>query len=272
VWPGGCSPIRLYLDIEGDAANSFTYLVGVTICNGETTSHQSFWIDDQSQEELLLKHLLDLVSQFKDYRLYHYGSYETDWFKRLRKTAKNKNAVDALLRNAINVASVIWSKLYLPTHSHSLKAIGRYLGCLWTHPAASGLQSLVWRAKWEQSGDEALKQTLLAYNAEDCAALKRITDFLYAITSESRTPGEQQTETNEAPSVVDVQDLLAKRKHHQLGSNVFVLSEFDIVNKCAYFDYQREKVVARVGKSRKGKVSPTADESIRSTKRTSALK
>jgi hypothetical protein len=48
----------------------------------------------------------------------------------------------------------------------------------WTEPDASGLQSLVWRAAWEQAGEEVLKQKLLQYNLEDCSALRRVTESL----------------------------------------------------------------------------------------------
>ena len=36
-----------------------------------------------------------------------------------------------------------------PTWSNNLKALGKLVGASWTTPHASGLQSLVWRHRWE---------------------------------------------------------------------------------------------------------------------------
>ena len=39
---------------------------------------------------------------------------------------------------------------------------------------------------------------------------------------------------------------------HRFGKIAFVFPELDFVNKCAYFDYQREKVYVRTSKVLKG--------------------
>jgi len=38
------------------------------------------------------------------------------------------------------------------------------------------LQSLVWRSRWEQTREPVWKGKLVTYNAEDCAALKKVTE------------------------------------------------------------------------------------------------
>jgi hypothetical protein len=59
-----------------------------------------------------------------------------------------------------------------------LKPLGRYLGAAWTDPQASGLQSLVWRHRWEMTRDERFRQSLLRYNREDCEAVRLLVDRL----------------------------------------------------------------------------------------------
>src|SRR5215467_12887869 len=99
----------------------------------------------------------------------------------MRKTAKRKTSVNRLLANCVDVLSVIRSNVYFPVYVNGLKEIGKHLGCVWTDPEASGVQSLVWRWRWEQTRDGAWKQRLIAYNGEDCAALRRVVDHVEAI-------------------------------------------------------------------------------------------
>src|SRR3954447_4264266 len=77
--------------------------------------------------------------------------------------------------------TVIYASVYFPTFSNGLKDVGRYLGCNWTDENASGLQSLVWRARWAQARDQCWKDKLLTYNAEDCAALRKVAEFVQAV-------------------------------------------------------------------------------------------
>ena len=90
--------------------------------------------------------------------LFHYGSYEKTFLKRMRKVVKRKRLVDRVLAKAVNVLSVIHAHVYFPTFSNGLKDVGRYLGCSWTRAEnASGLQSLVWRARWEHGQARTLE-------------------------------------------------------------------------------------------------------------------
>jgi hypothetical protein len=53
-----------------------------------------------------------------------------------------------------------------------------HLGAAWTAPEASGLQSLVWRHRWEMTGADHYMHALLQYNREDCEALRLVTNAL----------------------------------------------------------------------------------------------
>ena len=63
----------------------------------------------------------------------------------------------------------------------SVKKIGKFIGASWTSPDASGLQSLVWRSRWEETRRAEYRQRLMIYNKEDCKVLKLLTDVLAAI-------------------------------------------------------------------------------------------
>ncbi|HWT80831.1 MAG TPA: ribonuclease H-like domain-containing protein, partial [Candidatus Methylomirabilis sp.] len=78
--------------------------------------------------------------------------------------------------------SVVYANIYFPCHSNGLKDVGRLLGCGWTEPNASGIQSIVWRKRWEVTKNEEWREKLLTYNLEDCAALRRVTESVASIS------------------------------------------------------------------------------------------
>src|SRR2546421_11392462 len=106
----------------------------------------------------------------------------------MRKAATKRSLVDRVLGALVNPLSVIYSHVYLPTYSNGLKDIGGCLGCSWTEPGASGTQSIVWRKRWEASREESWKRKLTAYNLEDCAALRKVTEAVYAISAGAKAP------------------------------------------------------------------------------------
>ena len=141
----------------------------------------SFWADSPADEVRIFDAFLDLLECREDFALFHYGSYERKLLKRMRKVVKRVGLVDKALEKTVNVLSALHASVYFPTFSNGLKEIGRHLGCSWSAEEASGLQSLAWRSRWEQSRDQGWKDRLITYNAEDCAALRRVTECIAEI-------------------------------------------------------------------------------------------
>ena len=175
------SPVEIYLDAEGDLHATHVYLIGMIVRDGNAEKHYSFWADDQEHEATILQQFLAVVGQYDDFVVFTYGGYEKTFIKRMRKRARTKRPVDQVLARIVNVLSIIYSHIYFPCYSNGLKDIGRWLGCSWSDDQPSGLQALVWRARWRANHDDELKSKLLEYNLDDCAALKKMTDFLRAL-------------------------------------------------------------------------------------------
>ena len=55
----------------------------------------------------------------------------------------------AFKERLVNISPFIYGKVYFPLRSNKLKELGKFVGASWTSPDASGLQSLVWRYRWE---------------------------------------------------------------------------------------------------------------------------
>jgi predicted RecB family nuclease len=165
------SSVELYLDIEGVPDRDFYYLAGLLVCRGGEVEYESFWTDDVTGEDAMWSALVERLAAFPESSVYHYGSYEKKAFDTL---AKRHGSGSGLSERLVNVAASIYGKVYLPVRSNGLKSLGRFLGAVWTDPQASGLQSLVWRYRWEMTRDEWFRQSLLRYNREDCEAVRML--------------------------------------------------------------------------------------------------
>ena len=148
------SETPVYFDVEGDADRGFYYLIGMRAETAGSTAQYSFWADDTVAEENIWADFLRKLKEIENPRLIHYGSYETQFFKRMRSRYPNTGnpaLLDALACSALNLLSIIYAHVYFPTYSNGLKETGNYLGCRWSEARPSGLSALVWRSKWEFS-------------------------------------------------------------------------------------------------------------------------
>ena len=248
------SHAALYLDIEGVPDRGFDYLIGlVAVVDGRETTY-SFWADDPVQETMIWDACRRVIDSFEDYTLYHYGQYELRFLDRMRRLADQDGvaAIDRIRARSCNVLASLYSHIYFPTRSNGLKDIATFLGATWTAANASGIQSLAWRLAWETHPDEALKQNLLLYNLEDSVALRRVTEFVLSVCEGAAVQLE-----GTGPTVASAQDIPCTRQSH-FGNVEFFCPELTYINKCAYSDYQREKVYVRT--------SPALRKSLRRKK------
>src|SRR3954452_25588501 len=106
--------------------------------------------------------------------------------------------------------------------------------------------------QWERSHDDQWKAKLIQYNLEDCAALRSVTDFLGAACAGIPTPADALTpDAVGLPPVVRVQDLDKLAYPQKWRRTKFLHADFEFVNNCAYFDYQRQRVFVRTSKTLK---------------------
>jgi predicted RecB family nuclease len=196
------NPVELFLDIEGVPDRDSYYLAGLLVCRGGEAECESFWADDARGEAAMWSALIERLAAFPDAPVYHYGSYEKKAFATLAKRHGS-----GFNNRLVNVASSVYGKVYFPVRSNGLKPLGRFLGAAWTDSEASGLQSLVWRHRWETTRDERFRQSLLRYNREDCEAVRLLVDRLDQIRRDAASdptiefasrPKRDATETGKA--------------------------------------------------------------------------
>lgn len=154
-------PVHVYLDIEGLPDQGNIYLIGVIVSDGLKEERFSFWADSRSQEPEIFDALLSVLAQFDSCHVFSYGNYEKVFVKRMQEGARKKRIADKLLLSLVNALAPMYAHVYFPCHTNGLKDIGAHLGCSWTDKDASGIQSIVWRAKWEATHDEQWKEKLI---------------------------------------------------------------------------------------------------------------
>src|SRR5262249_27976705 len=155
-----------YFDIEGDSEKTFAYLLGLVVDDRGIETRYSLWADSPQDEPTIFGRMLQILGQYDDLSIFHYGSYESAFLRRMKKAFGANPTFGRLLARSFNVLPTISSHIYFPVYSNGLKAIGRLLGCDWTDPDASGLKSIVLRSRWENEHDDKLKRELERYNME----------------------------------------------------------------------------------------------------------
>jgi predicted RecB family nuclease len=233
---------QIYLDIEGLPSRAFYYLIGaLVIADGQETFH-SFWANTESGQAAIFVQFAEMVSKLPDFRIFHYGDYDATAIKRTAKGLSEtwQERFDTILERRVNVLSAVHSHVYFPTYSNSLKDLGRQFNAYPDTIGPTGLESIVWRSKWEATRDPDLKTKLIDYNRADCVALKKLTEFvLHHITSAA-------VNSESGTKVTHTKDLITDRPHWGIfRAKEYASEDLKRVNKCAYFDYQREKVLVR---------------------------
>jgi hypothetical protein len=217
--------MEFFLDMEGIPEIGFHYLIGLLSCDQTNSTYRYFWADALSDEETIFRHFLDTVKEY-DTPIYHYGSYEV---KALRQLAKRyKIDIEPVQKRLVNLNSHIFGKIYFPVKSNKLKEIGNFIGANWTSQNASGIQSLVWRYHWDETGNKTYKGLLIQYNEEDCQATKLLAGKIREIS-----------ETAETQSSVDFIGH-PKKRFDETGHEIHL--QFQGILKFAHSDYDKKKI------------------------------
>jgi predicted RecB family nuclease len=230
---------QVFIDMEGDPAGHFVYLIGLLVVGHGQEKCYSFWADTREGEAEIFGQLDQVLSGMIDPILFHYGPYESRVLKRAASLCGPQSKLSQIAETRLtNVLSQVYSRIYFPTYSNSLKDIAAYLGHVWGTPEATGLDAATWRARWELTHDSALKEKLIGYNLDDCRALRLLTSFLHKITD---------TASTSPHDVIPVESLddEARKTNGEWGKKKFAIPEFEAVTKCSYFDYQRSRVFLR---------------------------
>jgi len=236
----------IFFDVEGLPDRDFYYLIGVRLESSNGVERYSLWADSVQDEERIWKEFLNILSGADHPTLMHYGSYETTFLKRMcdRYGEPPKDStIDKAIASSVNLLSVIYARVYFPTYSNGLKEIARFLGFEWNNPLASGLQSIVWRARWETSRDLSIRSNLIAYNSDDCEALSLVAHTLWRLLAADIAA---DNDAAAHPEIVHA-EALGKNLTSKWRAFKSPLANMERINEAAYWNYQRDRVFVRTG-------------------------
>ena len=232
----------VFMDVEGLPDRDFYYLIGIRLQTAEGSVQHSFWAHDAKEEKLIWNDFLGVLSKLANPHLIHYGSYETTFLKRMCERqgrppggSQEATAID----HATNLLSFIYARIYFPTYSNGLKEVARYLGFPWSGSVTSGVETVVCRHRWEASRDPALKQMLLDYNRQDCEALEVVANGLVGLNRAA--PADSKSSQRE----VVLTSNMKRQSPYSFKRIAFAIPEMEVINKAAYWDYQRERVYVK---------------------------
>ncbi len=233
---------QVFLDVEGVPDEEFYYLIGLSVSVNGDNRFYSFWADDKAEEERIWKDFLGVLAGLgSSYWIFHFGSYETRFVAKMLKAYGSHSAItpEAITGSLRNVLTYYYLHVYVPTYSNSLKEVAAYFGFTWTSAVKTGLDSIIWRRRWDAHRTTDVQSQLTLYNREDCEALSLVTQAAIQIA---------ETGSTDKKSVTPADDVKVERAY-RWGPVTFAFPELEYVNKCAYFDYQRAKIYWRTSES-----------------------
>jgi predicted RecB family nuclease len=234
--------VPVFLDVEGMPDKDFYYLIGLRFERRGEQIERSFWADGFNSERLIWESCLRELKAIHNAQIVCYGAYDIRFLRQMRAryvVAPDDAAfVDRLIDMSVNLVGRIYSTIYFPTYSNSLKEIGRYLGCEWTWVRGSGAAAPLLRRAWELGLDDTYKCELIRYNIEDCRATATIADVIIRLCA----GGASNVDSVNVGSL----EVSFQRTFGKFDS---ALPEFRKINGAAYWDYQRSKVYARTDKT-----------------------
>ena len=231
---------EVFIDFEGLPDENYIYLIGIIIKKSEEIKQYSFWADSQCEEEYIYLKLFNIISKLNNYMIYHYGAYELKSLRQFNKKHKDiyESEINNIINKSINILTFFSTSIYPPVYSNGLKEIANFLGFHWSSENASGIESIVWRKQWALTQEKEYKEHLIAYNIEDCQALSLCKNWLCSLALN------QSKENNLKLHKINFET----DRHLKFGRTDYVLDNFYLINKCAYFDYQRTKIFFRINK------------------------
>jgi uncharacterized protein len=188
----------LFFDLEGNPLEEggLEYLWGCThFAIGKSGKRQRLfwerWAHDHEQEKQAFMDFVDFAYKRwrnnPDMHIYHYGHYEVSVCKRLMgRYGVRETEIDEMLRAAVfvDLYKVIQHGMFLGASSYSIKKAEQLFRDVRDTDVASGSESVVVYAKWQEMPDGGTWHTskvlsnIRDYNIDDCESTQELTDWL----------------------------------------------------------------------------------------------
>jgi predicted RecB family nuclease len=178
---------ELFFDIETDPLRGRCYLHGIVVREGRQSRTERFvaFFADEVTDEAERAAFAEAIAFFRAHApalLVHYSPYERTEYRRLQRkypevcTGEEIEALFASGRAFDLYHDGVKRRSEWPTHDYSIKTLAKFLGFRWRDADPSGAASIEWFHRWVETRDPAVRQRLLAYNEDDCRAMRVVLD------------------------------------------------------------------------------------------------
>ena len=84
---------------------------------------------------------------------------------------------------------------------------------------------------------------LIRYNIEDCLALRRLVQFIFSLSTNGIDNSDEKL--GDLNVKYDFDDEIYRRRYgdHEFGKIKYAVDDFRFINKRAYFDYQKNRII-----------------------------
>ena len=184
---------ELFFDVETDPFRDICYLHGfIRRRQGDPASetYVPFFAESPTPEAeaAAFQAAWNYLKSMQPCALYYYSPYErTIWRKLQQKYPQviEENDLEALFAHPQTIdlyLAVVKPHTEWPTHDYSIKTLAKYCGFNWRDPDPSGAASIEWYHRWIESGDLLVRSRILAYNEDDCKAMRIVLDRTKKLT------------------------------------------------------------------------------------------
>ena len=139
---------------------------------------------EKSTFEAFMDDVVAVMTANPSARIYHYNHYEPTALKRLAMRYGTREAeLDTLLREQrfVDLYVVVREALRISEPRYSLKNVERFYRPAREGEVGTAADSIVAFERWLESGDEAILQSIEAYNRDDCASTRELRDWLISL-------------------------------------------------------------------------------------------
>ncbi len=230
------SSMDIYIDIEGVPNENFNYLIGCIIRKENKNYTRYFWADSTRDEINMIMRFVDYICKFKNFTIYHYGSYEIKYFKKMINSLNETYRVKLvrIIDSSFNLLSIFRHNIIFPCYTNSLKDIAMYLNYEWKSDIKSGKESIISRMEWNKNKSRDIKSDLILYNNSDCYALMVVSLYIKSVIYDV-----EDNNTNHNKEYITIDDISRKTDfgYARYIRNGYVNSEIKEVLNYVYFDY-----------------------------------
>lgn len=190
----------LYFDMEGDPLyeGGLEYLFGIwgNLGDGGADEFVPIWAHDRKQEKDAFEESMRLFtahfSRHPEAHIYHYAQYEPAALKRLAmRHATMEAELDQMLRDRrfVDLYRVVRQGLRASTEGYSLKDLEKIYWDTRGGDVTTAADSIVEYERWCVSREDAILDSIAAYNKHDCVSTAHMHRWLEKMRPEGATFG-----------------------------------------------------------------------------------